>query len=534
MYKYNINKDIFFYSRSNEERIKKYIDMKKTSFNIIESRQGKTYLHKIILQDNLNFNTSQSYLISNPNHTIIETTDYIYEGTVKDGIKTGYGIIEYTNGDIYEGMWENNMRNGKGIMEYFFSSNEYNGMWEDDKRSGKGIMKYIDDEEIYEGMWENDMKNGMGIMTYNNNDVYDGMWKDDMKNDMGIMTYNNKDVYDGMWKDDMKNDMGIMTYNNKDVYDGMWKDDIKNGKGMMKYNNKSIYNGMWEDDMKNGKGTMTYSDKKSIYEGMWKDDTRHGEGKMIYSDGSIYEGMWNYDKMNGMGIFTYYNFTDIYYTNARIYKGIFKNDEAVISITEPVYYNKDLSSYEIVLFITTHGCDVENDLLNQHLEPDFSEYVNPIYVGSTDYMCENEAMNSVDIMYSSLLFNDKRSTVDQIKEYQLFKRKKIQYGRPNYNHVYFLDKPKDTNGIFIIKNNIGFPNNINLFDWKNPSYINNNIMIKDLSTIITTKIEKDLDKDVLYLDALLNSFYIWKKTVEKLNNKKIDLIIVDNSCRTIC
>lgn len=43
------------------------------------------------------------------------TKDYTYEGEFKNGLKDGYGVCRYKNGDIYDGDWKNDLKDGYGI-----------------------------------------------------------------------------------------------------------------------------------------------------------------------------------------------------------------------------------------------------------------------------------------------------------------------------------------------------------------------------------------------------------------------------------
>ena len=101
--------------------------------------------------------------------------------------------------------------------------------------------------------------------------------------------------------------------------------------------------GIYPFRKKNGKGIFKYSNG-NVYEGEFKDDIFHGYGTYTYSDGRTYTGLWEYDK-------------------------------AVITITEPEGYNDSLESYEIILFLSAHGCDVKDNLLNRYLPEEFKEHI---------------------------------------------------------------------------------------------------------------------------------------------------------------
>ena len=62
-----------------------------------------------------------------------------YHGQTFGGMKEGYGVYYYENGDKYDGNWKN------------------------DKKEGKGYYFYNQTGEVYKGNFNNDLPNGMGI-----------------------------------------------------------------------------------------------------------------------------------------------------------------------------------------------------------------------------------------------------------------------------------------------------------------------------------------------------------------------------------
>jgi len=487
-----------------------------------------------------------------------------------------FRIIQYPNGDKYQGEWKDDMKDGYGMFTYI-NGNKYKGKWKDDMKDGYGIFIYAAGDK-YKGRFKNDMANGRGIITYANGNIYEGEFKDDIfhgygtfinatgckykgnfKNNMmdgdGTLIFADGGKYKGNFKNDMMDGDGIFTDINGDVYKGEWKDDMRDGNGISTYANGDKYEGEFKNNIFHGVGTLIFADGTK-YKGNFKDDMFHGDGTLIFADGTTYKGKWKDDMKDGDGIFTYatgckyegifkdnmcHGYGTFIYPDGRTYTGLWEYDKAVITITEPEKYNDSLESYEIILFLSAHGCDIKDDLLNRYLPEEFKEHIDLKYVGSSDYTCEVSTINNnVDIMSSYVLFNNKTSIEEQIKEYQLVRRKKIQYSFPNYNHKYYFDTNNEylTTGIFISKNNIGLPNNINIFDWTNASDMISDLstidMIDDLSTIFASKIVKENDYKTMTLSAILNSFYTWHQKHSKLKDKKLHLILVDNSCRVIC
>ena len=56
----------------------------------------------------------------------------IYDGEYKNGIKNGYGIYYYSNGERYEGIFSEGIREGKGIF-YWKDGSKWEGYFKNDE-----------------------------------------------------------------------------------------------------------------------------------------------------------------------------------------------------------------------------------------------------------------------------------------------------------------------------------------------------------------------------------------------------------------
>jgi hypothetical protein len=474
----------------------------------------------------------------------------IYNGMFKDDMMNGYGEMEYKNGEEYHGMFKNNMKHGYGEIEYFSTETKYykngykkhfSGMFKDDMINGMGKMEFK--HSVYEGMFKDNMMNGKGTMTYNNGDIYEGMFKNDMMNGMGIIRYSHEDIYEGMLKDYMRNGKGTMRYTDGNIYEGTFKNDMRDGIGTLKYNNGDIYKGMFKDNMRNGQGKEEHT-TGDIYEGIFKDNMRNGMGILKHSDGTIEQGVFTDSGLNGEGTYTY--------TDGTTYKHTFKDGNVVIDIKEPDYdfdnndTDDDEDYYELVIFIASHGCDMKDTKIK--LPINFKNHMSSKYIAATTHGCANYGNASVDINSAYMIFNTDETTHEQIINYKIMRRGKISYNKPTYNHMYKFsatDEPPENQqyyGIFIIKNDLFLPNNINLFDWDNPDYVNNyNERIELLSSKLTSLFKKSEDGTLvllspIFLSYILKVFYEWKQSdiIFEGTDKKLKLIVIDNSCRINC
>ena len=205
-------------------------------------------------------NNSDSLSFSDTTFTY-ETKIYdngIYEGYFRNGVKTKFGIYNWSNGDKYTGQWDSDNRTGYGVYQW------------------KVGDKYI-------GNFSNNTKNGYGIyisVGNKNSKYYVGNWS--QNNMSGTGTYYNSDgnlIYYGKFE----NDKPIETYPTKGNYDS--------------YKYKKIsYNGDWyEGETKNGKpeGYGVYYWKAGGYwYGKWENGSRNGYGVYFSKDGEITTGKW--------------------------------------------------------------------------------------------------------------------------------------------------------------------------------------------------------------------------------------------------
>ncbi|OMJ65261.1 hypothetical protein SteCoe_38668 [Stentor coeruleus] len=308
----------------------------------------------------------------------------IYKGTLKDNIKTGYGVCRYSN-RTYKGYWKDNVKAGIGklISDHYkgYFTEIFTGKWSNDIReSGKLVAEYrysitgyfdnaIEKEkekskglfdskrDYYEGMLTGEYKEGKGIMHYQDGSTYKGDWKDNKRHGKGIYTSNNGSYFIGKWECDKKI-FGVTSvdpdtlyyYSNDEIsseyqppgieeYTGGYENGIRYGKGTCKYANGDVYKGNWENGKKHGEGKFEWPNKQS-YKGNWEWDEIEGEGTLKMPDGSKYTGSFCKGIYHGKGELqmadgtiinsTWANgksegFATIQYSNGNYYEGPTKN-----------------------------------------------------------------------------------------------------------------------------------------------------------------------------------------------------------------
>jgi len=262
-----------------------------------------------------------------------------YEGAVnRFGDPSGYGCIQYKNGDSYKGDWWDGFYYGKGTLIKPRLQYLYTGSFEKGNRHGSGTLKI--GSVTYEGNWVNDKRSGFGVRTDSCRDViYEGYWHDNKHHGYGSQRILDDDgdvlsYYQGEWVNGRKHGSGEC-YANEMRYEGQWEDNQMQGNCKIYYDEGTFFEGTcYEIDLKQilegtfyyldgtvfkGKiqgiskeGILTYVDGGS-FKGELINNRKTGLGKFIFANGDIYEGNWVDDLMHGIGT--------LYEANQNVYKG---------------------------------------------------------------------------------------------------------------------------------------------------------------------------------------------------------------------
>ena len=99
----------------------------------------------------------------------------ILEATFYNGKPKGISTLKKASGEIFKGKYD-----GKCLSREikYEDGKVYNGCLKNNIRSGKGTMMYSNGD-IYEGYWIKDLRSGKGSYTYQNGIVLRGTWKND-------------------------------------------------------------------------------------------------------------------------------------------------------------------------------------------------------------------------------------------------------------------------------------------------------------------------------------------------------------------
>jgi hypothetical protein len=86
-------------------------------------------------------------------------------GTFMRGRLVGYGRAEFADGGVYDGTFKDGKRSGQGRMQYNMAAEgegregaTYTGEWRHNLRHGHGEMLWQSDGARYEGLWHMDRR----------------------------------------------------------------------------------------------------------------------------------------------------------------------------------------------------------------------------------------------------------------------------------------------------------------------------------------------------------------------------------------
>ncbi|MCM1219959.1 MAG: hypothetical protein NC548_36265 [Lachnospiraceae bacterium] len=158
-----------------------------------------------------------------------------YTGEIVDGIRQGYGVMNFSNYDSYDGDWDSGKMHGKGTYKFWDKKKDrfatvYTGQFNHGVREGAGRMEYAN-HDVYQGTWQNDHRTGDGICWFADGSVFHGIWKFD-KMIRGVLRKADGQIYDGELKNGQFNGYGKLFWPSGNWFEGIFAEN-KPFKGMM-------------------------------------------------------------------------------------------------------------------------------------------------------------------------------------------------------------------------------------------------------------------------------------------------------------
>ena len=191
-----------------------------------------------------------------------ETTTY--RGMLQDGVRHGFGKMEWSDGGFYCGEWEWGHRTGQGVLR-FSDGSTYVGDFVEGQMTGQGIW-YWPIGTFYAGSFEDNQMTGQGTMIYSSAGGYIGDFLD--------MQFHGK---------------GMRIWADGTVYIGDYINGVECGEGIKLNSDDSYYSGEFYNGQYHGYGILIHSNRE-IYQGEFAEGAKRGFGQLMYEDGNIIEG----------------------------------------------------------------------------------------------------------------------------------------------------------------------------------------------------------------------------------------------------
>lgn len=123
-----------------------------------------------------------------------------YEGSFKDGVRSGQGTFKWNEGHIYTGSWAADKMNGRGTIT-FSDGRKFDGVYKDGVRM-VGNFIWVDGSR-YSGSFKDDHLGGLGVLQNADGSWYIGSFENDRRNGQGT-AYKADGTVDfvGNWKND--------------------------------------------------------------------------------------------------------------------------------------------------------------------------------------------------------------------------------------------------------------------------------------------------------------------------------------------
>jgi len=217
----------------------------------------------------------------------------VYEGQFSKGMLSGFGKLTDSSNGVYEGEFLEDRITGNG--HWTTTEFEYQGELKESRFNGQGKVVYPDGSS-YVGAFSLGEFNGTGVYTSFSGDIFSGQFERGQFTGHGFFTNANKDTqYTGGFRDWLYDGSGTYTGKSGDTYIGSFIAGSFTGEGKSFKKNGTQYIGQFEDWDFHGKGKYTNTDG-DIFDGHFKNGYYDGSGILTLAetiDGiDGYTGIW--------------------------------------------------------------------------------------------------------------------------------------------------------------------------------------------------------------------------------------------------
>ncbi|BCU03105.1 morn repeat domain [Pandoravirus japonicus] len=226
-----------------------------------------------------------------------------FVGEWEHGLPNGYGTCADTKPDggnrgTYRGMFRDGTYSGYGIVEYN-QGDRYEGEWQDGRAHGLGTYTSADAKETYRGHWERGRHDGFGVLVYREGHRYEGEWRDGERHGHGIYTCVDGWRVCGTFDGGVQRGYAERVEPDGRVYRGECLDGLPHGRGVLccpdgTADERLFRHGQFCDGRPDVYRVVRSRADGFRYEGEWHDSRGStGHGVCDYPDGSRVTGTWD-------------------------------------------------------------------------------------------------------------------------------------------------------------------------------------------------------------------------------------------------
>jgi hypothetical protein len=196
----------------------------------------------------------------------LRSKSFTYEGFFREGLFSGVGRFQRSNGNLYIGQFEKGVAHGVGLLNV--NGTIFLGKFAEAKKQGRFIVSRPARRMINNEFYTDDAVDYTKAASFE--DSFEGMRNDQgQRHGQGTAIYSDGGKYVGEFKNGYRHGKGTHTWSGN-KYVGESKEGKQHGQGTATYANGDQYAGEWKNNLANGQGTLTSKDGKKIV-GIFKD-----------------------------------------------------------------------------------------------------------------------------------------------------------------------------------------------------------------------------------------------------------------------
>jgi len=183
-------------------------------------------------------------------------------GMYKNGMKTGYGRVEFVGKGYIEGTFKNGKLEGKGKrIGIGDGSTDYEGYYVAGKPEGQGKLVWKD-AGSYEGSFKDGKIEGRGKRIYKDGGIFEGEFRNGKFEGRGKLEFPNGNSIEGDFRDGKAEGQGKYSWKDGGFYVGAFRDGKFDGRGKKTDKNGNVYDGEFKGGKEEGNGTIAFSNGK--------------------------------------------------------------------------------------------------------------------------------------------------------------------------------------------------------------------------------------------------------------------------------